>query len=59
MIYRKLVIKDDVVVGMIFLGDIKNAGVIGSLMKSKINVGKIKHNMLNSNFGYSEVSILS
>ncbi|MCX7749309.1 MAG: FAD-dependent oxidoreductase [Clostridia bacterium] len=58
MVYRKLVIKDDVVVGMIFLGDIKNAGVIGALMKQKINVGKIKRNMLNSNFGYSEVSIL-
>jgi nitrite reductase (NADH) large subunit len=59
MIYRKLVIKDDIVVGMIFLGDIKNAGVIGALMKQKINVGKIKNNMLNPNFGYSEVSLLS
>lgn len=58
-IYRKLVIKDDIVVGMIFLGDIKNAGVIGAIMKNKINVGKIKNNMLNPNFGYSEVSLLS
>ena len=57
-VYRKLVIKDDIIIGMIFLGDIKNAGVIGSLMKQKINVGKFKANMLNPNFGYSEVTIL-
>ncbi|MFZ5988133.1 MAG: hypothetical protein ACOYWZ_13545 [Bacillota bacterium] len=44
---------------MIFLGDIKNAGVIGALMKSKVNVGKIKNNTLNPYFGYSEVSSLS
>lgn len=56
LVYRKLVIKDDIIVGMIFLGDIKNAGVIGALMKQKLNVGKIKNNILNPNFGYSEVS---
>lgn len=56
LVYRKLVTKDDIIVGMIFLGDIKNAGVIGALMKQKINVGKIKNNILNPNFGYSEVS---
>lgn len=43
----------------LFLGDIKNAGVIGAIMKNKVNVGKIKNNMLNPNFGYSEVSFLS
>jgi NAD(P)H-nitrite reductase large subunit len=57
MIYRKLVVKDNIIIGMIFLGDIKNAGVIGSLMKQKINVCNFKNNMLNSNFGYSEVSL--
>lgn len=54
--YRKLVIKDDVLVGMIFIGEIRNAGVFGAIMKNKINVGKIKNNMLNPNFGYSEAS---
>jgi nitrite reductase (NADH) large subunit len=57
-IYRKLIIKDNIVVGMIFLGDIRNSGVIGALIKNKINVQKIKHNMLNPNFGYSEVAEL-
>lgn len=55
-VYRKVVIKEDIIVGMIFLGDIKNAGVIGALMKQRTNVGKIKTNLLNPNFGYCEVS---
>ena len=55
-IYRKLVLKDDRVVGMIFLGDIHNSGVIGALIKNRTPVGKIKANMLNRNFGYSEVA---
>ncbi|HEY9062972.1 MAG TPA: FAD-dependent oxidoreductase [Pseudobacteroides sp.] len=59
VVYRKLVIRDDTIVGMIFLGDIKNSGVIGALMKQKINVGKLKSNLLNPNFGYSEVGFLS
>lgn len=57
-VYRKLVLKNDIVVGMIFLGDIRNSGVIGALMKQRTNVGKIKSNMLNPNFGYSEVAAL-
>ena len=57
-IYRKLVLKDDIVVGMIFLGDLRSSGVIGALIKDRTNVGKIKRNMLNPNFGYSEVAAL-
>ncbi len=56
-VYRKLVLMEDIIVGMIFLGDIKNAGVIGALMKQKTNVGKIKNNLLNPNFGYSEAGM--
>jgi NAD(P)H-nitrite reductase large subunit len=58
LVYRKILVKDDVIIGMIFLGDIKNAGVIGALMKQKVNISKHKHNILNPNFGYSEVSLL-
>lgn len=57
-IYRKVLIKDDIIVGMVFLGDIKNAGVIGALMKKRANVNKIKNNLLNANFGFSEVASL-
>lgn len=57
-IYRKLIIKDDKVVGMIFLGDIHNAGVISALMKNKVNISKFKSNILSPSFAYSEVSEL-
>lgn len=59
MIYRKLIVKDNVLIGMIFLGDIKNAGVIGALMKEKTNVKSFKNNMLNPNFGYAEVGMFT
>lgn len=55
-VYRKVVIKDDVIVGMLFLGEIRNAGVIGELIRQKTNVAKWKKNILNPNFGYSEVA---
>lgn len=57
-IYRKLIIKEDVVVGLIFLGDIHNAGVISALMKNRVNISKFKSNILSPSFGYSEVSKL-
>lgn len=57
-IYRKLIIEDNIVVGMIFLGDIRNAGVISALMKNKTNIARFKTNMLSPSFGYSEVSEL-
>jgi len=57
-IYRKLVIKDNIIIGMIFLGDIRNSGVIGALIKNKTNIRRLKSNLLNSNFGYSEVADL-
>ncbi len=58
LIYRKLVLKDNKVVGMIFLGDIHNAGVIGALMRNKANVARFKENMLSPSFCYSEVGEL-
>lgn len=57
-VYRKLILKDNRVVGMIFLGDIHNAGVIGALMRNKSNVTRFKENMLSPSFCYSEVGEL-
>lgn len=57
-VYRKLVIKDDKIVGLIFLNDIHNAGVLSSLMKNGVNISKFKDNLLSPSFGYSEVSEL-
>lgn len=54
-IYRKIVLKDDRIIGMIFLGEISQSGVIGALIKNQTPVGHLKANLLAPNFGYGLV----
>jgi nitrite reductase (NADH) large subunit len=54
-IYRKIVLKDNRIIGMIFLGDISQSGVIGALINNQTPVGHLKANLLAPNFGYSMV----
>jgi NAD(P)H-nitrite reductase large subunit len=49
-LYKKLVLKDDVVVGMIFVNDIERAGIIFHLMKNCVNVKKFKQELISENF---------
>jgi NAD(P)H-nitrite reductase large subunit len=49
--YKKLVVKDNVIVGMTFLGDIERTGILFYLMKNKINVSSFKKMLLNDDFG--------
>ena len=49
-VYKKLVLKDNVIVGMTFLGDIERAGVLFYLMKNRINVKKFKQELLSESF---------
>jgi NAD(P)H-nitrite reductase large subunit len=50
-LYKKLVLKDNVIVGMTFVNDIERAGVLFHLMKNRVNVKKIKHELLREDFG--------
>jgi NAD(P)H-nitrite reductase large subunit len=50
-VYKKLVLKDNVIVGMTFLGDIERAGVLFYLIKNRINVKKFKQELLSESFG--------
>jgi len=50
-VYKKILLKDDVIVGFIFLGDIEKAGILFHLMKNHVNVGEIKEKLLSENFG--------
>lgn len=52
-LYKKLVLRDDIVVGMILVGDISQAGVIAALMRKKIPVGKYRDDILRGNFNYA------
>ncbi|RJQ24810.1 MAG: NAD(P)/FAD-dependent oxidoreductase [Peptococcaceae bacterium] len=49
-LYRKLVLKNDVIVGMILVGDIRQAGVIAALMRKKANACKFKERILKGEF---------
>jgi len=49
--YRKVVVKDGVVAGMVFSGDIEKSGIILSLMKDKVNVEDFKDTLVADDFG--------
>ncbi|MCL0065048.1 FAD-dependent oxidoreductase [Dehalococcoidia bacterium] len=54
-IYRKVVLKDGLVVGMVFLGNIEKSGIVFSLMKNRINVDGFKQELLSDNFGLASL----
>lgn len=53
--YKKVVLKDGVIVGAIFLNSIENIGVIGALIKNKIDVSSVKDIILESYFDYAKI----
>ncbi|MCW4010598.1 MAG: FAD-dependent oxidoreductase [Candidatus Bathyarchaeota archaeon] len=56
-VYKKLVLKDNVIVGMTFLGDIERAGILFYLMKNKVNVKKFKDVLLKDDFGLAALPL--
>lgn len=54
-IFRKVVLRDNVVVGVVLVGEIENAGVYAALMRKKVDVTPIKQRLLDSNFGFADV----
>ena len=54
-LYKKIVIKQNKIVGMVFIGDIKSAGVINILIKKKVDVSIIKEKLLDENFDYAKI----
>jgi len=56
-IYKKLVLKDNVIVGMTFVYAIERAGIIFYLMKNRINVEKFKQDLLLDNFGLAALPL--
>jgi NAD(P)H-nitrite reductase large subunit len=49
--YKKIVLKDNVIVGTTFVNDIERAGILFYLMKNKVNVRKFKHELVSDDFG--------
>jgi NAD(P)H-nitrite reductase large subunit len=49
--YRKVILKDGVVVGLIFAGDIEKSGIIQSLIRNRINADDFKQALVADDFG--------
>lgn len=54
-IYKKFILKDNRIVGAILVGDIQQAGIIGPLIKNKVDISSIKHLLLEDAFDYAKI----
>jgi len=50
-IYQKVVLKNDLIMGMIFVGNIEKSGIIFGLMRDRVNVEGFKQSLLADDFG--------
>jgi NAD(P)H-nitrite reductase large subunit len=57
-LYRKLVFKDERLVGAVLIGKVDNAGVLASLMRKQIDVSSIKDDLLQGYFDFARVAPL-
>ena len=53
--YHKVVLKDGLVVGMVFAGGIERAGIVFSLMKDKVDAGSFKEVLIADDFGFASL----
>lgn len=53
--YRKITLKDNKVVGFIFVGDIDRAGIFVGLIKDKVDVSSFKDKLLKKDFGFIDL----
>jgi NAD(P)H-nitrite reductase large subunit len=54
-IYKKVVLKDGIIVGMVFAGDIEKSGIIYNLMKDRVNVDSFKEALVADDFGLASL----
>jgi len=50
-IYRKVVVKDGQILGLVFAGDIEKSGIVYNLMKDRVNVDSFKEALVADDFG--------
>jgi NAD(P)H-nitrite reductase large subunit len=56
-VYKKLVLKNNVIVGMTLVNCIERAGILFHLMKTQINVKKFKKELLADDFGLAMLPV--
>jgi NAD(P)H-nitrite reductase large subunit len=54
-IYKKVVLKDGMVVGLVFAGDIEKSGIIYNLMKDRVKVDSFKEALVADDFGLASL----
>jgi NAD(P)H-nitrite reductase large subunit len=54
-LYKKVILKDNRVIGSVLIGDIKSGGVLLRLIKERIDVSSFKNRLLNEDFGYPDI----
>jgi NAD(P)H-nitrite reductase large subunit len=50
--YKKIILRDGVIVGAIFIGEIDRAGIYTGLIREKIDVSGVKDILLREDFGF-------
>jgi NAD(P)H-nitrite reductase large subunit len=50
-VYRKLVIRDERLIGAIFIGQIQRAGIFTGLIRNRVNVSAFKDLLMSDQFG--------
>jgi len=53
--YKKIVLKDNRLVGLVLVGDIRTAGLLCSILRNRADVSGIKDSLLDVDFNYSDV----
>lgn len=54
-VYKKVVLKDRLIVGMVFSSDIEKSGIIYNLMKDRVNVDSFKQALVSDDFGLASL----
>lgn len=54
-VYKKIVLKNNVICGLILINKVQNAGVYGVLIKKKVDVSSLKDQLLDYNFDYAKI----
>jgi NAD(P)H-nitrite reductase large subunit len=54
-VYKKLILKDDKLLGLTLVGDIEKAGIYYNIMKESINLRKYKENLVSEEFGLAHL----
>jgi NAD(P)H-nitrite reductase large subunit len=49
---KKVILKDGLIVGLVFTGDIERSGIVYNLMKDRVNVDSFKEALVADDFGF-------